>query len=145
LNFQIIRSFVDNSKAHLNYSRILCFVYSLNLNSIFDEKKFLSYFYKFNTVLRCIYTRRYSSHIVCNFYFNPLQRGLVAAIFYSDDAINFMQFRSAIANHILVLNAREIFQILCPNCEFSFFGLWKRRLTFHNLIFCSFCAFVKIF
>ncbi len=130
----------------------------MKIEQKFILKKYLkwieTYFWKDNNagnkidsywVLRCIYTRRYSSHIACNFYFNPLQRGLVAAIFYLDDAINAMQFRSAIANHILVLNAREIFQILCPNCEFSFFGLWKLRLTFHNLIFCSFCSFVKFF
>jgi hypothetical protein len=43
------------------------------------------------------------------------------------------------------LNAREILQILCPNCEFSSFGLWKRRLTFHYFIFCSFFSFVKNF
>jgi hypothetical protein len=32
------------------------------------------------------------------FFFNPSLRGLVAAIFYLDDAINCMQFCSAIAN-----------------------------------------------
>ncbi len=56
-------------------------------------------------LLRCVYMRRHPSHIACNFYFNPSHRGLVAAIFYLDDAINCMQFCSAIANQ----NAKHMF------------------------------------
>jgi hypothetical protein len=79
------------------------------------------------------------------FLFQSIAYRIDGCNFLLDDAINLMQFRDAIANHIWVLNAREILQILCPNCEFSSFGLWKRRLKFHNLIFCSFYSFVKFF